>query len=77
MRHKTQQRWALIFDNGYINHGMMSFTRKGVIAMIVAQYRGFLSAPARYGHMTDTQLWRHVKRRRSYTVRRINMRVAR
>jgi hypothetical protein len=77
MRGKAQTCWALVFGNGHIHHGRMAFTRKGVIEAVITEYRGFLSAPRRYGHMSDVQLWRHIKRNRGYSVRRVSLRVVR
>ncbi|WP_213287567.1 hypothetical protein [Bradyrhizobium sp. sGM-13] len=77
MSGKAQTAWALVFSNGHIHHGRMSFTRKQVIEGVIAEYRGFHSARERFGHMTDVQLWRHIKRKRGYSVRRVSLRVVR
>jgi hypothetical protein len=74
MKRKPQTRWAIVFSNGHINHGCMCFTRRSTIAKLVKEYRGFTSQGG-YAHLTDTQLWRHIKRRRRCTVRRISMEI--
>ena len=77
MAKKAQMVWAAVGRGGYINWGYMSFTRRGVIEKIFAEYADLRSS-GRWGvGLTDAQFWRKMKRGRGWSIKRISLRVAR
>lgn len=75
MKRKPQIAWAIVrLQNGWINQGMIRFTRRDVIADWVALHRGYRVYEKLEG-LTDRQFWRILKRRRGLSVRRISLRV--
>jgi hypothetical protein len=73
---KQQTRWAIVNANGHINHGYMCFTRRDVIASVVANWRNY-SFAGKYAHLSDPEFWRAIKRRNGWSARRISLKVAR
>lgn len=81
MRARAQLRWAIVSThNGHIKHETSAYSRGQVIRTAVAERRRFhLKYPNMFPGehaLTDAQLWRLMKRKRLWSVRRISMRVA-
>lgn len=76
MAARIQKRWCVVYAHGHIHSGYMGYTRRAVIKDVLASHRKFY-AYALMAHLSDAQLWRVIKRRRGWTVRRIALRVVR
>lgn len=70
---KPQTRWAVVLNNGHIDHFWMAFTRKGAIENAVKEYRSYSNPKFNGAGLTDAQLWRQIKTRRNCTVQRLSL----